>query len=205
MAITKISKRRRNIRKRNPVQVAVPTNTYRYNECKKFDTYVQGTTDYNGTISLVDLPVQGTGSTNRVGNQITIRKLELAGTISTQGAGTYDTVRIMFVLDNMGVNAPAIGEILDATVLGSSAAVIALRNHGYVPRFKVLHDKLHVVSTGGGQQVCWKTTLKTNIISYFVGASTFKNQIYLIALSNEGNLLTAPLLYTSIRVHFTDD
>lgn len=204
--MTKKMRNRKQKRNNNrPVQVQVPTNTYRLNECKKFDTYVAGTIDYNGQLTLIDLPVQGTGSTQRIGNQITIRQLEIAGTISTQGAGTFDTVRIILIIDNMGVNAPAISEILDGSVLGSSSAVVAMRNHGYVPRFKIIYDKLHTVSTGGGQQVTWKVNLRPNLVSYFVGAATFKNQIYHLAISNEGNLLTAPLIYTGIRVHFTDD
>ncbi len=173
-------------------------------ELKKFDTYSAGSIDYNGTVTLIDLPVQGTGSTNRIGNSIVIRRLELSGIVTLQGTSNFDTLRQMFVIDNMGVNAPSIGEILDATVLGSSSAVVALRNHGYSPRFKVIFDRLLKVTTGGGQQVTWRTNINLNLTSYFLGAATFKNQIYLVQVSNEGNLLNAPLQYTSIRVHFTD-
>ena len=181
-----------------------PSNAIGAIELKKYDTYIAGNISYNGSLASIDLPTQGTGSTNRVGNQITIRKLEVRGTISLQGTSTFDTVRIMFLVDTMGVNAPVIGDILDGTVLGSSSAVVALSNHGYAPRFKILYDKLHTISSGQGQQKMITFTLPMNLVSYFVGASTFKNALYNVLISNEGNVLNYPLVYLGIRLHFSD-
>ena len=138
-----IARRRALVGISNPIG---PLNALGAIELKKYDTYIAGNISYNGSLASVDLPTQGTGSSNRIGNQITIRKMEVRGTISLQGTSTFDTVRIMFLIDTMGVNAPTIGEILDGTVLGSSSAVVALSNHGYAPRFKILYDRLHTIS-----------------------------------------------------------
>lgn len=190
---------------RSTTNVSVPRNTLNGFELKKYDTYVSGQVDYNGKITLLDSPSQGTGSTNRIGNSIVIRSIEFSGSVTLQGTSQFDTLRQILVLDNMGVNAPAISEILDATVIGSSSAIVALRNNGYMPRFKFYFDKLHKVTTGGGQQVTWKRVLNNiNLTCYFIGASTFKNMLYLLEISNEANILNAPLAYTGVRIYYTD-
>ncbi len=189
---------------RSNTNVAIPRNMISGMELKKYDTYVSGQVDYNGKITLLDSPSQGTGSTNRIGNSIIIRKIEFFGVVTLQGTSNFDTLRQILVLDNMGVNAPAIAEILDATVIGSASAIVALRNNGYMPRFKFYFDHMKKVTTGGGQQVVWKKTLNMNLACYFVGASTFKNMLYLLEVSNEANILNAPLAYTGVRIYFTD-
>ncbi len=189
---------------RSRTNVGVPRNIMGAVELKKYDTYVAGQVDYNGKITLLDSPSQGTGSTNRIGNSIVIRRIEFFGSVTLQGTSQFDTLRQILVLDNMGVNAPAIAEILDATVIGSASAIVALRNNGYMPRFKFYFDHMKRVTTGGGQQVTWKKTLNLNLACYFVGASTFKNMLYLLEVSNEANILNAPLAYTGVRIYFTD-
>lgn len=110
-------------------------------EMKNFDTALSFTTDLTGEVPAtgqLTLVPQGTSSTTRIGNKITIRSIGLKFTVSAQTAYLGGMAKIVVVQDTQ-CNGDA------ATYSGTEGVydadqVTAWRNTSNVRRFKVLKE-----------------------------------------------------------------
>lgn len=158
-----------------------------------------------GTINvLTDVLNQGAGETQRIGDSIYALYLFLKLKVTLTTGSTYDNIRVIIVRDTMGVNAPVVTDILDGGQLGGGFAPLAQYNHFYLSRWRRLYDRVHKISDGGGQSLVIQRTIPIYSKLDFIGASTFKNQVYILLVSDESNILALPSCTYSTRLLYTD-
>lgn len=175
-------------------------------EKKYFDQYASSTLTNAGYIACITDVTRGTDVTQRVGNQITFTGLDLR--LYTKIAVGIDaqTVRVLLVLDTFGTNAPNFTDILESAFIGSTYTQNAPYYWDYRKRFRILHDHVHALNENSNQSENVFRHIKMNIVSQNIGASTtFKNQIYILLVSNESNLLALPVYWYTTRLYFTDE
>lgn len=208
-SLAKVSRKDRSRKKKNAditnmvKQMISSANPVEY---KYFDQYSAGSIPVAGVLTLISDVTRGDEVTQRIGNQITLRRLDFKLTANIHPNGSNAYVRAIIVLDKMGYNAPTIADIIDPLYLSSPYNAVGLYTWDYRKRFDILYDDkilLTLTSFSAGSLECHK---KFKINSQHIGASTtFKNQLYLLILSTETNVLIYPGHYWTTRLQYTDD
>lgn len=178
-------------------------------EKKHTDMYVTQGTINTGVISLISGITQGTGDTQRVGIRCKYVHMSMKYELFNDNISiiSHEYIRVMIVQDKMGTNAPTIAELFESFPMGGQFAPLSPLNRNYIDRFHVLYDKLHKFDDINNSAVAVVKSKKINIVSDYIGtgATTFKNQIYLVVVSSNGNLLGASQINFVSRLLFTDD
>jgi len=168
--------------------------------------------DTTGAVLLLNGCSSGSGVSNRVGRQITIKAIQLHWrSWATAATGVKQDHRFMVVQD-MQPNGVAltIAEVL-AAVVGIDPC-LDVRNLDYRLRFKVLYDRKFSISAQGlsGAHRTYKLYKKVNIQEQFnVGdagtvADISTNSLYFITMGSEAAGNTAGAAMVNARVRFTD-
>lgn len=95
---------------------------------------------------------QGPSQNNRIGNQVTLKKISFRMSIvpaENPAADTYNRVRVMIFKwkEDDGVNTPALGEILDST--STSAGILPVEwplNHVTRRDYTIIYDKVFTLN-----------------------------------------------------------
>jgi len=180
---------------------------YNHVETKNFDQYSSTTISSLGYIVNITDIVQGSSSNERIGNVVTLKDLEVRAyfTSTNFGLSPWYSIRFVVVLDKMGMNFPTVSEIFEPVYLNTGYAPLATINENYRARFRILTDRTIRLNPETDTLVNMRIKKSLNVQSYNIGTSTtFKNQIYLVALSSETNLLALPLVNWTSRILFTD-
>lgn len=171
-------------------------------EYKYTDTTVTQFATQAGQLSGLDYPSNGTGPSQRVGNEITVKSVEVRYHVSLNGA-TANAVRLMLLVDLQGYNSPAVTDILTPANVGSAFCPISTFHYPYRKRFRILWETLFVLYTAYPEQVS-RVKLPVSLTSAFVGASTFVNQLYWLVCSDESNAANYPVVNACLRVVYSD-
>jgi len=171
-------------------------------EYKYTDTTVTQFATQAGQLSGLDYPPNGTGPSERTGNEITVKSVEVRYHASLNGA-TANAVRLMLLVDLQGYNSPAVTDILTPANVGSAFCPISTFNYVYRKRFRILWETLFVLYTAYPEQVS-RVKLPVSLTSVFVGASTFVNQMYWLVCSDESNAANYPVVNACLRVVYSD-
>lgn len=167
--------------------------------------------DSTGALALLNGIVPGTAATERIGQKITIRSLELRGyNYVTPTDGLDQLHRRILVLDSQ-TNAAA---LTIAQVL-QTANVFSPRNLQNRKRFKILYDKTFTLnaSAEAGSRRWFKMYMKFRkpiITDYNTGtagtvADIVTNSLYLINLGTNPAGVTAGGASSWIRMRYSDD
>jgi len=175
------------------------------------DTAATYAVDSAGSLALLNGLVPGTGATERIGQKITIRSLELrAYNYVTPATGEDQLHRMLIVLDRQ-TNAAAL------TIAGvlQSANVYSPRNLQNRKRFKILYDKMFNLNAAAepGSRRALKMYMKLRrpiIADYNTGnagtvADIVTNSLYLINLGTNPAGVTAGGSNSWIRMRYSDD
>lgn len=175
-------------------------------ETKYFDQFSSASLTAAGVLANISDVTRGAEVTQRVGNQITFKGIEVRFSATINGTATSQAIRLILLLDTMGVNAPVAGDVLDAGFLGSTFAQVAPYYWDYRKRFVIMKDEVVFVNKESNASCYFHVKQKLNVISQNIGsATTFKNQIYLLLLSNEPNVLALPTFWYTSRLTYTDE
>jgi len=201
----KMRTKRRKLYKKRPMgyrtfkRVARPEN-------KHFDVGLSQGSLNTGTLNLLTGIGQGVDDTQRVGNTLHLRSLYLSVVAKQNTISTIDTVRILVVRDRQNYNVPSVIDILESGAVGGGLAPLAQYNHYYMSRFKILFDRTFTLTSGGAEAYTFKKWIPIFSDSHYIGASTvFKNQIYLLHISDNGNILSMPVINISARIIYQDN
>lgn len=196
---------RMSMRKRVKKSNTVNTSISRLPEVKVFDKFATVTITQSGAISLLSaITTLGTGEGQRIGNKIFLRTLWWHATFIRNASSSFDTLRVMIIMDKQGYNTPALTDIFEPGTLGSGFAPLSKLNENYLPRFKVLYDNnLYAMST---QHDTYTLGLRIDIntAAYYISSSTFKGQIYVVFIGDNGNVLTLPYVNFVSRISYND-
>lgn len=161
-------------------------------------------TNLGNLFVLTDVTTIGSGDTQRIGDQIYGLYIFLKLKLSLTTGASFDNVRVIIFRDTMGVNAPIVSDVLEGGQLGGGFAPLAQYNHYNISRYQFMYDKIHRISLGNGESNIVSRTIPIYKKIEFIGASTFKNQIYMILVSDESNILTLPSAAYTTRLFYTD-
>lgn len=183
-------------------------------EWKYTDVFVNVDINTAPTITLLNGLVPGNSASQRVGNKVTIRSLEMRARVQTIAAtGVEQFCRWFIVLDRQanGAAPAAITDILTAN------SVIALRNLENRKRFKIIVDKAFPmgatsVSTGTVCSRMYKVYIKFRrpiLVEFNNGvagtiADIVSNAIHFCTLGNVVAGNTDANLQTTVRLRYTD-
>lgn len=172
--------------------------------------------DYNITISAgYDSPfiltlndvTQGDNDTERIGDKITMKRLELKGAFF-QGASTSTLARLMIIYDtNNTITAGT--QIFNAS---DQTAVFSPKVWDYRSNYKILFDRTLSIrgwqTSSGDLSIARQISfnLKLNKLTRFLATSTTINHgaLKLVYVSNVPDASTKPSLVAYIRLIYTD-
>lgn len=206
LAKSKQNKTNKSVRKE--VQKTVKSMLQKDVEVKYFDQYQLSTNvTAVGTLACISDIVRGTDVTQRVGNEIMLKSIQVRLGCYINANATQTALRYLIVHDTMGVNAPSVSDILEAAFLTSYYSEVAPLYWDYRKRFRILKDKvIYLCKQSSISGYAEQFSLKLGFRSYQIGSSTtFKNQVYLLLVSNEPNVLNTPVVNIHTRIMFTDE
>lgn len=176
-------------------------------EHKYFDQSLQFGVVQTGNIYNISDITRGDQVTQRIGNQVTLKKLDFRASFSINANVDKAMIRYLLILDKQGFNAPTVVNVLQAGLVGTSYTDICPYEWDYRKRFKILHDEVVSMNKNGSNGYTFRhNIIKLNIESQHIGASTtFVNQIYLIVIGSEANILDISSFQYHSRLEFTDE
>jgi len=177
-------------------------------EIKYFDQYqISTSVTAAGTITNISDITRGDDVTQRIGNQVTLKEIQFRVGMYINANATQTALRIMVIQDTFGTNAPSVSDVLETAFLGSYYSEIAPTYWDYRKRFRILKDDVtYLCKASSASGVAKQFTVKLGFNSQHIGSSTtFKNQVYLLLVSNESNALNLPVINIHSRLLFTDE
>lgn len=176
-------------------------------EHKYFDQSLQSGAIVHGNIYNISDITQGAQVTQRLGQQVTLKSIDLRMSFSINANVNQAQIRCILFLDKQGYNAAAVTDVLQAGLVGTSYTDICPYEWNYRKRFRILHDEVVPLTKGGSNAYSFRhVKLGLNINSQHIGASTtFTNQLYLIFIGSETNVLNISSFQYYSRIEFTDE
>lgn len=176
-------------------------------EQKYFDQTIAINPVVAGTLHNISDITRGTDVTQRLGNEVTLQKVEFRLSASLNPNITKAAIRYIIFIDTMGYNAPAVSDMLELALIGTTYTDISPYVWDYRKRFRVLKDEVLSLTQGGpNEYIAKQFSIKLGIQSYNIGASTtFKNQLYILIIGAETNVLNLSTFQYNSRLLFTDE
>lgn len=176
-------------------------------EHKYFDQSLQFGAVVAGNIYCISDITRGDQVTQRIGNQVTLKKLDFRASFSINPNVDKAMIRYLLLVDKQGFNAPIVTNVLQSGLVGTTYTDICPYEWDYRKRFKILHDEVVPLNKNGSNGYSFRhLNLKLDLESMHIGASTtFTNQIYLIVIGSETNILDISSFQYHSRLEFTDD
>lgn len=176
-------------------------------EHKYFDQSLALGAVVNGNIYNISDITRGDQVTQRIGNQVTLKKIDFRASFSINTNVDKAMIRYLLLVDKQGYNAPSVTDVLQSGLVGTTYTDISPYEWDYRRRFKVLHDEVVAMNKNGSNGYTFRQlSVKLNLESTYIGASTtFTNQIYLIVIGSETNILDISNFQYHSRIEFTDD
>lgn len=164
-------------------------------EYKKVDVAMSLTPDTTGAVQHISGITQGDGASNRDGNQVKMKSLQVRATIARHASATGTFVRLAIVkdTDNQGAD-PTCADILE------SVAVTAFTSYNNRRRFIIIKEWIIDLGDRTTATIEWykKLTMKLNF-SDTAATDTTDNHLYLMHLSNEATNKPTVIIKTRIR------
>ncbi len=181
--------------------ISQPVEHKHFDQSLAFGAVVSG-----GIYNISDI-TRGDQVTQRIGNQVTLKKIDFRASFSINPNVDLAMIRFLLVVDKQGYNAPVVTDVLQSGLVGTTYTDICPYEWDYRRRFKVLHDEVVPMNKNGANGYTFRQlSLKLNLESTYIGASTtFTNQIYLIVIGSETNVLDISNFQYHSRIEFTDD
>lgn len=176
-------------------------------ELKYIDLVIGPTTiTSTASFSLMSAITQGVLVSNRIGNEIKLRKIELRYHIYGSSAGDFtNLVRVMIVMDRQA-NAAIFG-INDLLAFGGDT--LSPYNEDNTKRFKMIQDRTHALeNVAGVAQIYRHKVIRLKGKVFFTGAGNTianikTNSIYVVLLS-DSVVATHPNFEGIFRLWYSD-
>lgn len=170
-------------------------------ESKLFDATASVAPDTSGFVNALSAVSAGDDVNNRSGNSIRAKHMLLRFTASRNSSVAITNLRVLVVQDESNTGSvPSVSDVLQT--LSPTAAI----NADAVARFKPLRDELITLNGDGEQGTSRKWYIPLDFHTRYTGTGNnpYKNQIYLVTISDQGSG-TAPVVSFSSRLMFYDN
>lgn len=164
-----------------------------------------------GSIANLAQIGQGNGQAQRVGQQITAKKLHMRYWLEDNGGSHVARIIIVQYKKQSSSSTPSLAKILENYSAGTGSAWSQLSyTNQFKENFRLLYDKFHAVdTTGGPSTVAREFTIPLNCKIAYNGTQTTdieKNGIYMFMLSDSTVASGAgPKMHYGARLDYTDD
>jgi len=175
-------------------------------ETKYFDqVQVLGATAVGNIYNQTDI-TRGAEVTQRVGNQVMIKSIDLRCSASISANVDKAAIRFLLLVDKQGYNTPTVADVLEPAQLNTTYTDIIPYHWDYMDRFKILHDEvLQLVKYSTGY-INKHVHIKLNLKCHNIGASTtFANHVYILIIGSETNILNLSTFQWFCRTEYTDE
>lgn len=171
-------------------------------EKKRFDVRVTSSSSTTAAIAVLTGVAQGDDATDRNGNSILAKYMQVRVDTTMSGSATATVTRMIILVDtqNQGTNPTA------ALILQDPTTYLSPLNIDSTQRFTVLCDKFFTTSINGQRMTNYKRYIPLNFHLKYTGSagSTFnKNNIFVLYMSNEATNVPDFTLYS--RLVFYDN
>lgn len=181
------------------------TNPALIKEKKHYDRFNTHSIISTGTLTLLtSVTAQGTDDNQRIGDVIYCTSLYIHLNLIRNTSSNYDNIRLIIFQDKMGYNTPVVNDIMEPGTMGGAYAPLGQFNHYFMSRFRILWDKTVSLSLNMGVTKTLQKSIRVNSKIEYVGAATFKNQIYLLTIGDNNNALQLPQINSVTRIIYTD-
>jgi len=157
-----------------------------------------------GVVTPLDTVGQGDDINQRSGDTVQLKHLRLQISAYEPTANVSSTWRLIVFSDTMANGAaPAVTDVLDSASFASPYKGINAQRR----RFKILHDKLHVlVGTQPNQEVFDIVDIPLNITRYYndttaTSTNIGKNALFALVISSNG---TTSVYARNFQIRYTD-
>ena len=176
-------------------------------EHKYFDQSLALGAVVGGNIYNISDITRGDQVTQRIGNQVMLKKIDFRASFSINVNVDKAMIRYLLLVDKQGYNAPSVTNVLQSGLVGTTYTDICPYEWDYRRRFKILHDEVVPLNKNGSNGYTFRQlNMKLNLESTYIGASTtFTNQVYLIVIGSETNILDISNFQYHSRIEFTDE
>lgn len=178
-------------------------------QVKKFDQAV-GPSNTGGTSALavnayLSGIARGAGETEREGNRILVKNVNMRGLVARNAAGNNtQVVRIVVLADTQNAFDQVAWTWAD--VYGTD--ICSHFNVEHAGRYKLLAQKYIVVGTNENQVMPFEINWKGNLSIRYNGANagdSDKNAIFMLAISDTYGSPNGPSIYTRCRISYVDN
>ncbi len=175
-------------------------------ESKYFDQITSASATTAGNIINISDVTRGAEVTQRVGNEIYLQHIDFACAFYLNANTDQAMIRVIVLVDTMGVNAPVVSDVLDSGLVGSGYTNIAPYNWDLRKRFIIKKDmSVNLCKNSETFSRIVRFRVPLNLRSYNIGASTtYKNQVYILFIGTESNTLNLSTFQYHSRLVFTD-
>lgn len=151
------------------------------------------------TATTLNLPLQGTGQTSRIGNEISNKSVHIRLDITRAAVDALVRIILFWNLD---------GSTNVANLLETSTSYQSPLNKDYGKSFWVKFDKTYSIAAGQTQLVVdeiWrKLKCKTEFTDDTPGSVPSQNALQIVAISNQSLVANQPIWSYTSRVTFMD-
>lgn len=175
-------------------------------ESKYWDTATSASIDFSGTVYDLSAVTQGVADTNRIGDQLFPKSLELR--MSMVAGDSTNLIRMLIIRYKMDTSITG-GPPPTANVLQYTSAThtpLSPVHHDLRKTFDIIHDELFclVQNASNGQMIVNRVfNLGRVPINFVAGATTGANKIFMVLYSDSGAAPNPGVLFDT-RLNFVD-
>lgn len=177
-------------------------------ELKSKDVDIASTgVDTSGYMELLSGISQGTSSSERIGDQVSLRKLEFRTLLSANSTDATNVIRCIIFQWNDANNTPNIGKVLQNQTAGLVLTSQYVRDYIEQKTLSILYDQCFPLSTAGSAQVYESLLIQKfpePTATFDTGSSsTGTGQLYVVFVSDSGGVPNPTIQFDS-RLYYYD-
>lgn len=175
------------------------------------EQYIAPTFSQSGQLTAFTFPGQGDGSSERVGDQFRMKRIELKGYLKINASATHSFARIILLREVSPGSTPlTVANVLhdtNTTSIGTADAPHLFYERDGRQRFKVLMDKTYHLESGTNELIPlrWSKSYKKGpIVEFNSGTTTVtRNKFYFLVITDES--INVPTARWLLRYHYVDN
>jgi hypothetical protein len=166
--------------------------------------------DATGTIFELGIIAQGTTDSNRIGDKVSPKSVDMRLTLRTGSAGTSATARVIIFQLKDSYDAasgpPLFEDLLNSVYKSTVNAVNAPRNMDKLRNFNVIYDKVHSMTIDDELKFIDIKRKRLSPIQYQAASSYYgTNTLWMMAISDDvGGTTGRPVLTFVNQMTYTD-
>lgn len=172
-------------------------------EVDSFDTGFGSSVNSTGSLLKISTIPQGTGDSNRIGDQAEVFKISIRGAVQNSSADLTNSTRLIIFRWEQDDSSAAPAAVTDILQTASPYSPYN-RDNLRAKKFIVLYDKLYVTSLQGPAGIAIAKDIAVNFKLKFQGSGNTGNSMIYTAQVSDSSAIPDPALAFVARVWYHD-